>query len=397
MKNYHIVRITPLLNVTLRNYVNNRRDFADLSYSELYQALFKEHYNYSDCFSYEMQRLGNRCEELVYDCELLQRKWVEENNADIDFSSYWQLKVIVAQLKALNPDFIYIQGFTRITPQDISEFSSEFPNLKKVFVHSGYPGMVEGFTSDTVVFCGLPLIKNMFLKEGLDAHLLYHGFDRRIYDLLGESPTESSLFSFMGSSGYGYGLVHKVRFWELLKLADKTPIQLWLDERDDYAHTDQLINPFSVRPLKEKFYDHNDCDWDTYPLPISPLRYLVAPEKVHGPIYGMDFFRCMHNSLLTYHRHGDFPEVGAMRLFQATGVGTCLVTDSGSNMADLYDADTELVTYASLAECVEKVNYLLANPAKAREIALRGQKRTLQDHTLAHRYKQVHACLQQYL
>ena len=79
-----------------------------------------------------------------------------------------------------------------------------------------------------------------------------------------------------------------------------------------------------------------------------------------------------------------------MRMFQATGVGSCLLTDTASNMQDLYEPDVELVTFSCVAECVEKANYLMANPAKAREIANKGQQRTLRDHSSQARYNTFH-------
>lgn len=397
MKNFHIVRISPLVNITLRHQIDADPANQNLSYEQMSQRIFSQHYNYGDSFRHVMQSLGNRCEELLFDSLLLQKKWVEEHGLNIDFNLHWQLKVIVAQLKELNPDFVYIQSFHRITPQDIMAFKDEYPNLKKIIVHNGFPGKVDGFTSDTLILSGLPLIDEMFKKEGATSHLLYHGFDTRILDSMNSQTQYSVPFSFIGSSGYGHGLGHKVRYWELLKLAEHTPIQLWLDDQDVYSDTQPDNNPFAARPLKERFYQFDDTDWDSYPLPIAPLRYLVAAQKCNPPLYGMAFFQGLYNSLMTYHRHGDISEVGAMRLFQATGVGSCLITDSGSNMKDLFEPDKEVVTYSSLAECVEKVNYLAEHPEEARQIALNGQKRTRQQHTAKARYEQVHHILQDYL
>ena len=74
-----------------------------------------------------------------------------------------------------------------------------------------------------------------------------------------------------------------------------------------------------------------------------------------------------------------------MRLFEVTGVGTCLLTDWKKNIGELFEPDKEIVTYSSLEECSEKVKWLRNNPKACKEIAEAGQARCLRDHTFAQR------------
>lgn len=78
-----------------------------------------------------------------------------------------------------------------------------------------------------------------------------------------------------------------------------------------------------------------------------------------------------------------------MRLFEATGIGTCLVTDWKENLIELFAPEKEVVTYRSAGECVEKVKWLLANPQERQAIARAGQQRTLADHNFARRAEQL--------
>ncbi len=81
-------------------------------------------------------------------------------------------------------------------------------------------------------------------------------------------------------------------------------------------------------------------------------------------------------------------------MFQATGVGTCLVTERGSNLADLFEPDTEVVTYDSVDECVEKVNYLLEHDEERKVIAENGRRRTLRDHSARGRHAEIDSIIQ---
>lgn len=362
----------------------------------MYASLRAEQYTYGDGFLHEMTKLGNCAHEIYYDVKSLQEKWAQENNIDVDFSLHWQLRVVLEQLKKLNPDVILLQGFHRITPKDILGAKADLPNLKHIFVHNGYPGVVEGFTNETIVLCGLPLIQKMFQAEGLKTHLFYHAFDARL------APQNNSAhkihdFSFLGSSGYGHGKGHKVRYWELLKLAHNTPIKLWLDDQDGHFDGNLANNPFVDKPLRDHFYNGGDENWDIYPNPLAPLRYFVSKSQYNAPVYGLEYYQCLADSLVTFHRHGDTPEVGAMRMFQATGMGACLLTDTGSNMSDLFESDKEVITYSRLQECIDKANYLIENPAVALEIARNGRRRTLADHSMQKRYAELHQIISDHL
>lgn len=86
-----------------------------------------------------------------------------------------------------------------------------------------------------------------------------------------------------------------------------------------------------------------------------------------------------------------------MRLFEATGMGACLLTDRASNLSELFEADREVVTYGSADECVEKALYLLSHDAERESIARAGHARTMKEHTLAHRLRIVDDTLRRLL
>ncbi len=78
-----------------------------------------------------------------------------------------------------------------------------------------------------------------------------------------------------------------------------------------------------------------------------------------------------------------------MRLFEATGVGSCLLTDWKNNLSDLFEPDAEVVAYRNAEECIEKAEYLLRHEGERQKIAAAGQCRTLRDHTFARRAEQL--------
>ena len=94
-------------------------------------------------------------------------------------------------------------------------------------------------------------------------------------------------------------------------------------------------------------------------------------------------YQVLADSKITFNMHIDkVPDFAAnIRLWEATGVGTCLITDWKKNLKDIFEPDMEIVTYKSVEECIEKVVFLLNNDGKRNEIAKAGQKRTIENYS----------------
>jgi len=77
-----------------------------------------------------------------------------------------------------------------------------------------------------------------------------------------------------------------------------------------------------------------------------------------------------------------------MRLYEATGVGTLLVTDRKDNLSSLFEPGKEVVAYGSAEEAVELVDYYLQHNEERKQIARSGQARTLSEHSYHHRMEE---------
>ncbi len=110
-------------------------------------------------------------------------------------------------------------------------------------------------------------------------------------------------------------------------------------------------------------------------------------------------YKILAQSRITLNRHIGVAENYAnnMRLFEATGMGACLVTDWKENLHTLFEPEKEVVTYRSADEFVEKVIYLLDNDKKCQKIASAGQKRTLKEHNYPNRMKELLEILDEYI
>jgi Uncharacterized protein conserved in bacteria len=88
-------------------------------------------------------------------------------------------------------------------------------------------------------------------------------------------------------------------------------------------------------------------------------------------------------SKISLNIHGDIAlrDAANLRLFEVTGSGSCLLTDWKENIEKFFKPDEEIVCFKTPEECAEKIKWLIENPGKCKEIAVKGQKRTLHDHS----------------
>jgi spore maturation protein CgeB len=120
------------------------------------------------------------------------------------------------------------------------------------------------------------------------------------------------------------------------------------------------------------------------------LRKALQPGR-----FGLELYRTLRDSRVTLDVHaasaGRYPS--NMRLFEATGVGTCVLTDAAENLAELFEPDREVATFRDARGCRERIRSLLANDAEREAIARAGQARCLSAHTFRHRAPKLDALL----
>jgi spore maturation protein CgeB len=73
------------------------------------------------------------------------------------------------------------------------------------------------------------------------------------------------------------------------------------------------------------------------------------------------------------------------RLFQAAGCGAFQITDMKRSLPQLFEPEREIVTFQTLQELKEKVDYFLANSRERAEIGDRAYARAHRDHTYQRR------------
>ena len=266
------------------------------------------------------------------------------------------LDIAVEQVQALRPDVLYCQDLSFFPPETLAKLRLKVGIVVGQIACPLPPApFLKGYD---LILTSFPHFVPRLRAMGVASEYFRIGFDTRVLELLG--PVKKDIdASFVGGISRHHGKAIPI----LEYLAKTTPIQ---------------------------FYGYGARTLD----PHSPIR-----ARHHGEVWGMDMYRALARSRVTLNRHIDVAENNAnnMRLYEATGVGTLLITDRKDNLHELFDVGRELLTYSTPREAAEIIQYYLDHPTEAEVIAKAGQARTLREHTYRRRMEELVPILERHL
>jgi spore maturation protein CgeB len=402
MKHYSIVRISGAYYPQILSDFYSYPKVKALPYQEQKKRYFDQKYGYGDAFSLGMKKLGHDSHELLADIEIMQKKYAQEKGITYPEND-WKRMILEAQINELKPDILYFQDVHDFSVSFLKECKQKFPFVRKVVIYRGFPGydsmLFEKLSMADLILVGSPLLLEKCNLSGLKAHLVHHYFDASVLPLLKEHQ-EIIPFSFLGSSGVGHWSFHRNRYDFLKRLLESTNLYAYLDEKR-FSNKERLklfLGKNSIfHPFLRLFEKGRKCLKDVKNAPEKPLLELF-PTKTETSKFGLAMYQLLHDSQITFNCHSNVAQDYAdnIRLFQATGVGSCLLTNEAKNMRDLFQ-DDEVVTYSSFEECLEKVRFLQNNEKMRKAIADKGQKRALNDHSMFRRCELIDHLLQKTL
>ena len=243
--------------------------------------------------------------------------------------------------------------------------------------------------------------------------VLPHAFDPAVVATLPERRVARPLV-FAGALGPRYVERHRV----LMALLEQTELEAWVGLRKGVRQTDDgwLVTdgarPTPRRTLRSRATDlaptaalaklagRSSRAGEVFNAriarltgglvgPEAPLRdpRAVHPERCHAPVSGRDYLMLLRSAGTVLHRGIDALGGcgGALRLFEATGVGAALLVEDSAAVRELFRAGDEVITYRDPADAVAKATWLSERPEVRERIAVAGHRRTLADHTPAAR------------
>ena len=271
----------------------------------------------------------------------------------------WGEQVLVKQIRHYRPDVVLNQDMCWAGGQFWREMK---PYIRLLVGQIASPLPKDGdLGAYDLVVSSLPNFVDYFKRHGVKSELHRLAFEPRVLEIAASTADacEPIDLSFVGSLTAD----HRARVRLLETLSEHVGIQVWGKGVDSLSAS-------------------------------SPLH-----QCWKGEAWGVDMYRMLARSRITINHHIDVSEGFAnnMRLFEATGVGSLLMTDWKANLTDMFEPGKEIVAYRHPEECVQLVRHYLAHESARAAVARAGQERTLRDHTYLSRMTELVEIVKRYL
>jgi len=327
-------------------------------YDEQWHALMETFFGTADSYSFALGRLGHEAHEVVANCAPLQDAWLRERGGRPGPAPFRlrRERTVLAQARELRPDVVYVQNLHVFSRRLLGRLRRDGAMI--VGQIASEPPSAGTLRSYDLVVTSFPHFVDRFRRLGVASEYLGIGFDPRALERLERDGAERERYGavFVGALNRTQ---HRSGNALLERAARRAPIEFW---------------------------GYGARGWP----PGSPIR-----SRYHGEAWGIDMLRVLYESRIALNRHIGAAERFAnnMRLYEATGVGTLLLTDEKENLGELFEPGTEVVTYRDEDELVEGVRHFLEDDEARRRIARAGQQRTLRDYTYLRRMEELLAIL----
>jgi hypothetical protein len=321
---------------------------AEQAYAAQLDRLLTSGFSAVDAYRNGLARLGCDVDVVIVDADRLQRQWAREHGLDLQDSDdrrRRQRRIVEAQIAAARPDVLYVFEWSPLGDDFLRGVRRHVGSIVGQIASPLRPDRT--YRSYNLMISALPTLVEHFRENGMHSERLKLGFDPRVLTRLSRGAPQHEV-TFVG----GFAEVHDDRIPWLERLAEEVDIDVFGYGMDRVPAT-------------------------------SPIH-----ERYRGEAWGYDMFSVLAHSRITLNMHARI-DVGSsrdgkvaanMRLYEATGVGTCLVTDHKDNLAELFEPGREVATYKNPDACAATVKRLLADEPARRSIAAAGQMRTLAEH-----------------
>lgn len=393
-----MVIITTAYPLYLKKFYDKNPGLETKKYYEQKKILDYDSFGWPDFWENALRPLGYEVNEYLTNADPLQKMWAKENGLLYNDNN-WFLEITEGQILKDKPDILFIVDYARFSYTWIKELLEKCPSIKLVLGWCGAPYQDETvFKAYDIVLSCIPELVDNFSQKGHKSYHINHAFDERILNKIDLNSELNIDFSFTGQI-YRDNEFHIEREKILEALVSQVDVKIFTPSaeqgvKENFKYLVRKGNYYSVALSKKLGIPETLIKkipllkraalWRN--VPLKPVNSKLK-KYMHSPVFGLDMFQMLRNSKVTFNSHINISPRSAsnMRLFEATGVGTCLLTDWKENIGEIFEPEKEVVTYKNPEECIERVKWLLEHPKERKAIAKAGQERVLRDHTFKKR------------
>lgn len=359
----------------------------DLPFEEHGNKIFDDHFAWPADLSRYMNQQGIQTEFIIANAEVLQKKWAEENNFRAYSKKGWEKEIVMEQIKRFQPDVLWIDSIFDYFG-DFVKKALHYCKKAITWVSCATPKNLDVSGFKILITSHPDMLKD--LQHLFDDIIITKpGFDPEILKKIGPVKKKNDV-TFVG----GITPAHAKRA-NILAYLIKNGVDLkvfgYIHEQPGLGLQNALLSAAGHILKCQDFRKGIDVLKHTF-IQTDYQRNVEIIKSVHqGPIFGLDMYRTLAASRITINVHidvaGDYS--GNMRMFETTGIGTCLVTEYTKDIREMFEPDKEILTYKSKEELLDIIQKMLTQKEKIEQIAEDGQKRTLRSHTIERMFNDI--------
>ncbi len=370
MRQYKLLEITTQYEEYIKRFYNTHQTVDQLSYDELYSLIVDDGFGEADFIHRYFNKMGIESKVIFYNNRNLQNKW-SPHQKDITY-----FDILLLQIKEFAPDVILISSMEYFSPEE-TMIIKECLGIGKIrLVGFYFTALNDRFRKNALlydqIYTGSQFYVGLMKDWGLPAYLLRHAFDTSNLDKVPDCERKNEI-CFLGSIVTGKK-AHNNRL-DMLEELTKSNLP-YVFYGNIYGSLQEILSSEEGKKY------------------IGIIAEIASNMKMG--VFGMEYYSIMNQYNICLNLHAPSVDRGAgnMRMFEATGMGICLLTDYRCENVELFDVTDEIVVYDCFEEMVDKAKWLLDNPKKAREIALAGQRRTLSEYTYKNKAEHLNDYIQ---
>lgn len=404
---YKFVKVTSFYKNFLQSYEASNPDVLTLSYEEQHRHLMSQGYGYSNYFPFYLQQ-NYKIEghELIHNAWHMQKAWAREHGLELSGN-----KLLLEQLKVFEPEILFIQDSANFSAAFIQKIREEVPSVKLLIGHCCAPYNGESIKAfrnyDVILACSERFLED-FKKLNIHTYLFPHAIESSLINQMQAIPDPVNEIIFIGSLLIRAGF-HTTRISYIEEiLRNKLPLRIIGELETDPFHTlkmkqaayltVKLLSALNIKGIYENRSLQKIGQLEEMP---RKNKYSSSIQKSikNISVFGKEMLETIAGYSVGFNQHGEIAGDYAanVRIFEVCGAGTLLVTDHKKNIHSLFEPDSEILTYNSKEECVEKLRWAIDNPKEAKKIALAGQERALRDHSVEKRVDLLHEIIKKEL
>lgn len=335
-----------------------KHDATDLSYERHLDLLLSDYFGSFVSYYNHFKNIGHDTRLIIGNDARLQNKWLSEKG--MKPGRLTKYDIVLKQTEDFKPDAFYLGSMFDYYGDFLQNVSS---SARNIFAWIACPfSRSLDFSNITCILSSVEGFVDQFRKRGLQAEVLKPAFDPDIINQLDNNTTID--VSFVG------GLSRKTHLLRVQGL--------------EYV-------------IKSGF----DVNIFGYGLghPIYFFHDRLLRKQYLGERWGLEMYRTLNKSKISLNFHIDIVKdfAGNMRLFEATGCRSLMITEHADDIDRLFIPGREVITYQSNQDLVEKIRYYLEHDTEREEIAAAGQKACLTRHGYDKRIREFEQILLKYI